>query len=390
LLLQERIPKKGATLHPHAAEVSAAARPAVAEAGEIMRVFTDPNTPIPEVHLLSNGQYHVMATHAGGGYSRWGNLAVTRWREDATCDGWGTFIYLRDRDSGSYWSTAYQPTLRTADHYEAIFVQARAEYRRRDQSIETHTEISVSPEDNVEIRRVTLTNQSLRVRHIEVTSYAEVVLAPLNSDLAHRTFSNLFVQTEIVRDRQAILCTRRRRTPEEQIPWMFHLMAAPGAMIDEPSFETYLAQYIGRSRTTANPVVLDAANRMSTLSKRTVRCLIRLWQSAEPLLYCQPNRPRCKSFPVSQARAKRPWHCWRITAIGISWNVLLKWRGFRVRKCCAILISLKPMLRSTVALPVLSFTVTLCDALLPVSLRAISWGNPGFGVLPSQVICQLY
>ncbi|MBY0475301.1 MAG: cyclic beta 1-2 glucan synthetase [Nitrosomonas sp.] len=266
LLLQERIPKKGATLHPHAAEVSAAARPAVAEAGEIMRVFTDPNTLIPEVHLLSNGHYHVMATHAGGGYSRWRDLAVTRWREDATSDGWGTFIYLRDRDSRYYWSTAYQPTLRKADHYEAIFVQARAEYRRRDQSIETHTEISVSAEDNVEIRRVTLTNQSSRIRHIEVTSYAEVVLAPLNSDLAHRSFSNLFVQTEIIRDRQAILCTRRRRTPEEQIPWMFHLLAAPGAVIDEPSYETDRAQFIGRGRTPANPVVLDAGNHMSTLS----------------------------------------------------------------------------------------------------------------------------
>ncbi|PXW84734.1 cellobiose phosphorylase [Nitrosomonas sp. Nm84] len=266
LLLQERIPKKGATLHPHAAEVSAAARPAVPESGTIMRVFTDPNTPIPEVHLLSNGQYHVMATHAGGGYSRWRDLAVTRWREDATSDGWGTFIYLRDRDSGRYWSTAYQPTLCKADHYEAIFVQGRAEYRRRDHAIEAHTEISVSPEDNVEIRRVTLTNQSSRTRHIEVTSYAEVVLAPLNSDLAHRAFSNLFVQTEIVRDRQAILCTRRRRTPQEQIPWMFHLLAAPGTVIDEPSYETDRAQFIGRGRTAANPVVLDASNRASNLS----------------------------------------------------------------------------------------------------------------------------
>ena len=209
LLLQERVPKKGATLHPHAAEVSAAAHPPSADAGAIMRVFTDPNTPIPEVHLLSNGRYHVMATHAGGSYSRWHDLAVTRWREDATSDGWGTFIYLRDRDSGRYWSTAHQPTLRRADHYEAIFVQARAEYRRRDQAIETHTEISVSPEDDVEIRRVTLTNQSSRTRHIEVTSYAEVVLAPLNADLAHRSFSNLFVQTEILPERQAILCTRR-------------------------------------------------------------------------------------------------------------------------------------------------------------------------------------
>jgi cellobiose phosphorylase len=268
LLLQERVPKKGATLHPHAAEVSAAARPPAAEEGAIMRVFTDPNTLIPEVHLLSNGRYHVMATNAGGGYSRWRDLAVTRWREDVTSDCWGTFIYLRDRDTGRYWSTAHQPTLRQADHYEAIFVQARAEYRRRDQAIEAHTEISVSPEDDVEIRRVTLTNQSSRTRHIEVTSYAEVVLAPLNADLAHRSFSNLFVQTEILPDRQAILCTRRPRMPGEQVPWMFHLLAAPGVVADEPSYETDRAKFIGRGRTPANPVVLDRSDSPAHLSRR--------------------------------------------------------------------------------------------------------------------------
>jgi len=265
LLLQERVPKKGATLHPHAAEVSAAAHPPAAEAGTIMRVFTDPNTPIPEVHLLSNGRYHVMATNGGGGYSRWRDLAVTRWREDVTSDCWGTFIYLRDRDTGLYWSTAHQPTLSKADHYEAIFVQARAEYRRRDQAIETYTEISVSPEDDVEIRRVALTNTSSRTRHVETTSYAEVVLAPLNADLAHRSFSNLFVQTEILPGRQAILCTRRRRTPGEQVPWMFHLLAAPGALADEPSYETDRTRFIGRGRTTANPAVLED-NSLSSLS----------------------------------------------------------------------------------------------------------------------------
>lgn len=266
LLLQERVPKKGATLHPHAAEVSASARPPATEADAIARVFTDPNTPIPEVHLLSNGRYHVMATNAGGGYSRWRDLAVTRWREDVTSDCWGTFIYLRDRDTGRYWSTAYQPTLRNDEHYRAIFVQGRAEYRRRDQAIETHTEISVSPEDDVEIRRVMLTNLSSRARHIEVTSYAEVVLAPLNADLAHRSFSNLFVQTEILPDRQAILCRRRPRTPGEHTPWMFHLLAAPGAVADEPSYETDRTKFIGRGRTPANPVVLDSRDSPSTLS----------------------------------------------------------------------------------------------------------------------------
>ncbi|WP_304915365.1 GH36-type glycosyl hydrolase domain-containing protein [Methylophaga sp.] len=267
LLLQERVPKQSATLHPHAAEVSATAKPPTADNRSMMRVFSH-NTPIPEAHLLSNGRYHVMATNSGGSYSRWNNLAITRWREDVTADNWGTFIYLRDMDDGQYWSTAYQPTLREADHYEAIFVQARAEYRRLDSEIEAHTEISVSPEDDVEIRRVTLTNQSDQTRHIEVTSYAEVVLAPLTADLAHRAFSNLFVQTEILADRQAIICTRRPRTAGENVPWMFHLMSAPGAMSDQPSFETDRSKFIGRGRTTANPAVLTNRKRSESTAHR--------------------------------------------------------------------------------------------------------------------------
>jgi cellobiose phosphorylase len=270
LLLQERIPKPSATLHPHAAEVTATAKPAIIDTVANMRIFQTPNTRMPEVHLLSNGNYHVMVTNAGGGYSRWRNLSVTRWREDATCDNWGTFIYLRDCDSGQYWSSAYQPTLQKADEYEAIFVQARAEYRRRDNAIETYTEISVSPEDDVEIRRVKLTNLSARTRHIEVTSYAEIVLAPLNSDMAHRAFSNLFVETEILLSRQAILCTRRRRTPDEEVPWMFHLLAAPSVPLlegdDNLSYETDRARFIGRYRTVANPVALDSNTQSSTLS----------------------------------------------------------------------------------------------------------------------------
>lgn len=266
LLLQERVPRKGSTIQPHAAEVSAAARPPMADSGSILRVFTDPSSLVPEVHLLSNGRYHVMASHAGGSTSRWRNINITRWREDSTCDNWGTFIYLRDVDSGRYWSAAHQPTLRKADHYEAIFVEARAEYRRRDQGIDAHTEICVSPEDDVEIRRVTLTNRSSRVRHIEVTSYAEVVLAELGADLAHRCFSNLFVQTEILPESQAILCVRRPRTPGEHGPWMFHLLACPGSESDAPSYETDRAKFLGRGRTVQNPLALEGGDGSADLS----------------------------------------------------------------------------------------------------------------------------
>ena len=80
--------------------------------GRRARRSAAPDTPLPEVQLLSNGRYHVMVTNAGGGYSRWKDLAVTRWREDGTRDDWGTFCYLRDVASGEFWSTAYQPTLK--------------------------------------------------------------------------------------------------------------------------------------------------------------------------------------------------------------------------------------------------------------------------------------
>ncbi len=256
LLLQERIPKQTLTVHPRAAESAAQRLPSV-DAGAVNRVLPDPDTPSPEVHLLSNGSYHVMVTNAGGGYSRWRDLAVTRWREDATCDNHGTFIYLRDRHTDRYWSTTYQPTLKKPDSQEAVFVQARAEYRRLDEGIEAHTEISVSPEDDVEIRRVTLTNLSGDTREIELTTYAEVVMAPQNADLAHSTFSNLFVQTEIVPEHRAILCHRRPQTADEKIPWMFHMLAVPGPLEPDASYETDRSRFIGRGRTPANPAAFS-------------------------------------------------------------------------------------------------------------------------------------
>ena len=182
LLLQEKIP-----------QVSAFYSPAV-DVGELptenlnteLRIIQTPHTPIPEVQLLSNGRFHVMITNAGGGYTRWRDIALTRWREDGTRDNWGSFCFIRDLESNEFWSSAYQPTLREADHYEVIFSQGRAEFRRRDNNIETHTEIVVSPEDDVEMRRLHITNRSRKRRQIEVTTYAEVVLNIGIAETLHR------------------------------------------------------------------------------------------------------------------------------------------------------------------------------------------------------------
>ncbi len=261
LLLQERVPEV-APFYSHPAELSAI-RGISGGPEAPVRVLGSPDTPTPEVQLLSNGRYHVMVTNAGGGSSRWRDLAVTRWREDSTCDNWGTFCYIRDLASGNFWSTAHQPTLERAGRYEAIFSEGRAEFRRRDHDIDTHNEIVVSPEDDIELRRVSITNRSRTRRTIDVTSYAEVALAPPAADALHPAFSNLFVQTEIIPQRQAILCTRRPRSHDEQAPWMFHLMVVHGAESGNVSYETDRAQFIGRGRTVAAPQAMTDAGTLS-------------------------------------------------------------------------------------------------------------------------------
>jgi len=254
LLLQERIPKVVA-FHPHTADRSDM-RAGFASTEMPVRLITTADTPTPEVQLLSNGRYHVMLTNAGAGYSRWKDLAVTRWREDTTSDAWGSFCYLRDTETGTFWSTTHQPTQWKPDAYEAIFTEGRAEFRRRDQGIDAYTEIVVSPEDDIELRRLRITNLGRARRSIEVTSYAEVVLSPPAADAQHPAFNKLFVQTEQLAEPPALLCTRRPRSADETPPHMLHLMAVHGAPAGEVSHETDRARFIGRGRSLHAPAAL--------------------------------------------------------------------------------------------------------------------------------------
>jgi cyclic beta-1,2-glucan synthetase len=254
LLLQERVPRALA-LHEEPAGPRED-RPDAAGAETPLRIVTDLDTPSPEVQLLSNGRYHVMLTQAGGGTSRWKDLALTRWHEDRTTDAWGSFCYLRDVDTGTFWSATHQPARWKADQDEAIFTEGRAEFRRVDQGIDAYTEIVVSPEDDIELRRLRLTNRGRSRRTIEVTSYTEPVLATAAADAQHPAFSKLFLQTEVVTQPDALLCTRRPRSAEEATPWMFHLVAVHGAVGGAPSHETDRARFIGRGRSLRYPAAL--------------------------------------------------------------------------------------------------------------------------------------
>ncbi|CAN5250959.1 glucoamylase family protein [soil metagenome] len=256
LLLQERAPRQVPATDVRAEEIASSAS-VREQVPLITRRITSLHASTPNVALLSNANYGVMLTAAGSGYSQWHGLAITRWREDPTLDDWGSYIYLSDIESHRTWSAGYEPLGGRPGAYVATFTEDRAEIIRTDGVFTTVLECLVSPEDDGEVRRLTVTNNSRRPREIDITSYMELVLAPAVADAAHQTFSKLFVQTEYLPEERALIATRRKRSPGDPDIWVAHLLVTDAKMTGDVSFETDRAAFIGRGRDLRNPAALD-------------------------------------------------------------------------------------------------------------------------------------
>ena len=253
LLLQERVPRFTPTTIPRVAEEVRV--PATVSAVPVRRYRT-PHTAMPHGQFLSNGAYVTVITNAGGGSSSWRGRAVTRWRRDATTDPTGQAIYLRDVASGTVWSAAYQPAAIEPDEYLVTFTSDKATLRRRDGDITTQLDVAVSPEDDVEVRRITLRHHGPGVRAIDVTSYAEMVLGLPNDDLAHPAFGKLFVETEYSASNTALLCHRRPRDGGDAL-WAVHVLSVEGRMQGAVEWESDRLRFIGRGRSLRAPAALD-------------------------------------------------------------------------------------------------------------------------------------
>ena len=257
LLLQERVPRDVAEGAPSVSETTSALKIRQTDGSGAWRKAS-PWTAAPATQLLSNGRYAVMLTAAGSGYSTWRDLAVTRWREDATCDDWGSYVFLRDVATGDVWSATYQPAGSEPQDCEVTFNEDRAEFSRVDGALTTTLQILVSAEDDAEVRRVAISNNGAVAREIEVTSYAELVLAPSSADLSHPAFSKLFVETEHLVGLGAILATRRRRSPTEAEIWAAHLAVVDGQSVGMREFETDRARFLGRGGSIRAPAAVMA------------------------------------------------------------------------------------------------------------------------------------
>ena len=263
LLLQERAPRNVAVARP----LPMAAKPSAAKVAGPPggRRYTSADGPEPVTHLLSNGRYSVMLTAAGSGSSRWKNLAVTRWREDPTLDDWGSWILLRDVASGAVWSAGLQPLGVSPDEYEVAFREDRAKFARRDGTLTTMMEVLVSAEEDAEVRRISVTNAGKTARTIDITSYAELALIRGADDIAHPAFAKMFVQSERLADGNAILATRRRRTPTEPEVWAGHLLVVEGAVAGGIEAETDRARFLGRGGSLRDAAAMDGTALSNTV-----------------------------------------------------------------------------------------------------------------------------
>jgi cyclic beta-1,2-glucan synthetase len=254
LVLQERIPRR---LTVQDVQGDDAARvPSEMEKPAVREIET-PHTPQPVVGILGNVPYTTLITNAGGGFSRYGNLAITRWRSDSTRDNYGQWCYIKDLGTGHVWSAAHQPTGTEPQWYRVLFASDRITFIRRDGDIDTVTEIAVASDDAAEVRRVMLTNRSLQPREIELTSYSEIVLATPDADRTHPAFQNLFVQTEFLDGKAALLATRRPRSATEAAMWCAHVVACGPEAVGKVTCETDRAKFVGRGRSVRNAEALD-------------------------------------------------------------------------------------------------------------------------------------
>lgn len=254
LLLQEQIPVNADIQYPSPEEVNQARL----EQAQLITTpwYTSPDAAMPQVHFLSNGRYGVLITSAGGGYSQWGELALTRWRADTTLDAWGTWVYIQDRDNGRLWSATYQPSGQTPEQQSVLFSPSKAEFHRRDGDISTYLEMVVPPDDDLEIRRLAFTNHSDQVRNLVLTSYGEIILTQQESDARHPAFNKLFIESEFLPNLNALLFRRRPRSTNERPIYLVHLLVMESQPVSSIRYETDRASFLGRGQTSRIPAAL--------------------------------------------------------------------------------------------------------------------------------------
>ncbi len=297
LLLQEKISKRVVYDRNYKFNISGVK---IGKQKIIVRKYTTAKTETPETHLISNGNYSLMISNSGAGYALRDKTMIYRWKEDVTKDNTGMFVYIKDVDENEYFSATYEPCKKEGDNYEVTFSLDKAEFTRVDSNITTRMDITVSTEDDSEIRRLSITNHGIVSKKLEITSYLEVTLAHYDADIVHPAFGNLFVKTEYVDNPRCILATRRPRVQGKKQPWLMQTVATEGTTIGTIQYETSRANFIGRGENTIHPIAM----KQNSLLSNTVGAVLDPIMSIRRRVKIKPGETFIIVFTTSIANSK--------------------------------------------------------------------------------------
>ncbi len=254
LLLQEQVPLTAPLQDPESENVGGTQR-LIPPLVSVTPWSVPTQTSIPQVHLLTNESFTSLLSNSGSGYLRWKDTDLTRWQPDGVLDDQGIWLYLQDLDGktpGQPWSLSKQPLPVAGEEPSVVYHAHMAEYRRASSGLSATLQVTVPPEDAVEIRRVHVHNPGERPRHLRLTSYGEVILTTQAADARHPAFNKLFIQSEWVENMRLLVFRRRPRSNKETPPYLGHMLVAPEGA-SPARFETDRMAFFGRGGSPSRP-----------------------------------------------------------------------------------------------------------------------------------------
>jgi cyclic beta-1,2-glucan synthetase len=250
-LLHERAPRELPALH---ADQNQPPTPVQRRTADSVRDVTPGAQALEPTHLMSNGLYSVALRANGAGWSRWDQIGITRWRDDALRDASGAFIYVRLPNASAPVSVTSHPAPDPQATYACHFHSDRVTFEATWPALRVHTTVWISPEDDIELRKVVLVNRGDSTLELELISALDVTLASPAGDESHPAFSNLFVTTEWLPEQQALRCVRTPRLQTETTLQAAHFVTSMEADALGLRCQTDRKQWLGRLHTPAQPL----------------------------------------------------------------------------------------------------------------------------------------
>jgi cyclic beta-1,2-glucan synthetase len=254
-LLYEQLPLRARTQPLETFEAPLKQAEPLSVAIETWSLDTSDTTAARSVTMLANTRLSSFVTALGGGNLNWRGNAITRWMPQVDGMNGGSLLYIRDLDSDALWSPGLDADNRSLS---IICSPDSIEFRDTRHGLLVREQIVVAPFSDLEVRKVSITNDGNRPRRLMVCAYSEPVLTDARSDARHPLFSKMFVEGEFHEERETLLFRRRARAVNDPSLCLgCKAVTQPGSALDL-QFETDRLRFIGRTGSRAKPAALQA------------------------------------------------------------------------------------------------------------------------------------